>query len=127
MCELNPQVGRELRVLTNSPNLVPSAFLFRSGFPAAEQEACLKEFTHAHLSVMGQQILTVFQTERLEERPASVLDSALELLQRHQDLLNAASERKELPATIRPSAGKTSQATSGNGVAAAPAHQSVNR
>jgi phosphonate transport system substrate-binding protein len=88
MSELNPQLGRQLRVLATSPELVPSGFFFRTGYPQAQQKQCLAEFTRVHTTATGQQILTVFQTERLEECPASVLDSALNLLTRHQQLLN---------------------------------------
>ena len=86
MGELNPQVSRQLRVLAASPPIVPTGFFFRTGFPQAQQDRCLAEFTRVHTSPSGQQILTVFQTERLEEHPASVLDSAIELLAKHERL-----------------------------------------
>jgi len=92
MCELNPQVGKLLRVMEASPEYVPSGFFFRTGFPEAQQKECLAEFTRVHTSPTGQQILTVFQTERLEERPASVLKSAIALLKRHQHLLDGLRE-----------------------------------
>ncbi|MHB1308462.1 MAG: hypothetical protein ACYC23_15395, partial [Limisphaerales bacterium] len=39
-----------------------------------------------HKSVAGQQVLTVFQSEKIQDEPASCLDSALELLERHTQL-----------------------------------------
>lgn len=87
MAELNPQVSRQLRVLAASPPLVTTGFFFREGIPPAQLDQCLMEFTRVHQTTGGRQILTVFQFERLEEHPASVLDSAAELLAKHQRLL----------------------------------------
>jgi ABC-type phosphate/phosphonate transport system substrate-binding protein len=86
MGDLNPQVFRQLRVLTASPELVPTGFFFRAGYNPVQLERCISEFTRVHETPAGQQILTVFQTERLEEHPPSVLDSSLALLERDQQL-----------------------------------------
>jgi len=102
MSELNPQVGRQLRVLATSPELVPSGFFFRTGYPEAQQKQCLADFTRVHTTATGQQILTVFQTERLEECPASVLDSALDLLTRHEQLLNGTNVTGASVASLPP-------------------------
>jgi len=96
MTELNPQVGRQLRVLATSPELVPSGFFFRTGYPPAQQKECLAEFTRVHTNPTGQQILTVFQTERLEEYPATVLDSSLALLARHRQLMAGTNDLKSV-------------------------------
>jgi ABC-type phosphate/phosphonate transport system substrate-binding protein len=87
MCELNPQLSQQLRVLASSPKFVAAGFFFRAGYPAVPQNEYLTEFTRVQDSPAGQQILTVFQTERLEEHPAAVLDSAFALLERHRQLL----------------------------------------
>ena len=87
MGELNPQVNRQLRVLASSPEFVPTGFFFRMGYPQAQQADCLAEFTRVHTSTDGQQILTVFQTDRLQEYPGSVLDSAFALVESHRRLL----------------------------------------
>ena len=97
MSELNPQVGQQLRVLTGSPGFVPSGFFFRAGYPQSEQDSFVTELTRVHKKPSGQQILTVFQTERLEEHPASVLESAAKLLETHQKLLGG-SNRSEVAA-----------------------------
>ncbi len=99
MCELNPQVGRELHVLASSPELVATAFFFREGYPAAQQDRCLNEFKNVHTTSAGQQILTVFQTERLEEYPVSVLDGTIALLEKHQRLLATMQASKASSAT----------------------------
>ena len=74
-------------MLATSPEFVAAGFFFRAGYPAGPQNEYLTEFTRVQDSAAGQQILTVFQTERLEEHPASVLSSAFALLERHRQLL----------------------------------------
>ena len=86
MAELNPQVSRQLRELAASPELVATGFFFREGYSQAEQDKCVAQFTRVHSVPSGQQILTVFQTERLEEHPLSAMNSALDLLETHRRL-----------------------------------------
>jgi ABC-type phosphate/phosphonate transport system substrate-binding protein len=100
MGELNPQVSRQLRVLASSPALVAAGFFFRTGFPQPLQDKCLAEFTRVHTTPAGQQILTVFQTERLEEHPASVLDSAVALLETHRRLCGGTNSPKAVAASV---------------------------
>jgi ABC-type phosphate/phosphonate transport system substrate-binding protein len=110
MSELNPQVGRQLRVLATSPEFVGTGFFLRTGYPAAQQAKCLGEFTRVHTTAAGQQILTVFQTERLEEHPVSVLDSAFALMERHRQLVSEMNR----PKTV--AAGGTPNETKGGGL-----------
>jgi ABC-type phosphate/phosphonate transport system substrate-binding protein len=103
MGELNPQVSRQLRVLVTSPEIVPGAFFFRAGFPQPQLGQFLAELTKVHTRPAGQQVLTVFQTERLEEHPASVMDSAISLLENHRRLSGGAISPKTTsidPATL---------------------------
>jgi phosphonate transport system substrate-binding protein len=81
MEELNPQVGKQLKVLASSPALVPDGFFFRAAYPQQPLERMASELTRIHSTVAGQQVLTVFQTDCLEEHPASCLDSAIEILE----------------------------------------------
>ena len=86
MKELNPQLGQQLKVLALSPELVPSVFCFRADFSSSVREQLLVEIAKVHLSPSGRQVLTMFQSDRLEEWPASCLESGLELLARHRRL-----------------------------------------
>jgi len=86
MSDLNPEVGRQLRAIATSPLLIASGFFFREGYPRKQQDKYLSEFTNIHSNPAGQQILTVFQIERLQEYPVSVLDDTLLLLQSCQRL-----------------------------------------
>ncbi len=86
MTELNPQVGKQLRVLAVSPELVPAGFAFRADFQSPLREQILVELKRLAESPAGRQILTLTQADRIEEWPLSCLDTALELLARHRRL-----------------------------------------
>jgi hypothetical protein len=94
MSELNPQVGKQLRILAVSPELVPSVFAFRSDYASPFREQMLVEMGRLPDSPAGQQILTLLQTERIEEQPISSLAGAFDLLAAHQRLGSAASSAK---------------------------------
>ncbi|MHB9006087.1 MAG: phosphate/phosphite/phosphonate ABC transporter substrate-binding protein [Limisphaerales bacterium] len=86
MRELNPQIGQQLKILAKSPEVVPSVFCFRADYAPAFKENLFAGIRDLHKSVAGQQVLTVFQSEKIQDEPASCLDSALELLERHTQL-----------------------------------------
>lgn len=84
MKELNPQIGQQLKAIAVSPPVVPVVFCFRADFDSLVRKKILNEITQWHLFPAGMQILTIFQTDRLEQHPASCLDSASELLTAHE-------------------------------------------
>ena len=102
MGELNPQVSRQLRVLASSPPLVTTGFFIRTGFPKTEQNKIVDKIVRIHTSVAGQQVLTVFQSGRLEERPPSILDSTFALLERHRQLIGETNSVQSTPAGLTP-------------------------
>lgn len=102
MQELNPQLGRQMKIITTSPALVPDGFHFRADYSPPFKARLLEEIGKMHTTPAGLQVLTIFQCDKLEERPISVLDSAVELIAAHRRLLNAtnaASPLKKVPGT----------------------------
>lgn len=97
MTELNPQIGRQLKVIASSPRVVPVVFAFRSGSSLPYMEKLLAQVTSAHTTVAGQQVLTIFQCDKLEEHPASSLQSAFDLLTTHRRLLAAINQVGSAP------------------------------
>lgn len=89
MSELNPQVGRQLKVLASSPELVPTVFCFRKSYVDPAKDKMLAEMSRVHSSPGGQQVLTIFQSEALKVAPVSSLDSALALLNEHRRLVGS--------------------------------------
>lgn len=95
MIELNPQLGRRLRVLETSPPVVPGMFCFRRGVDTLARKRLTEAITGLNQSPAGQQMLTLFQTSKIEVQSAEVLTSSLALLEQH---------RRLVPASKRPGA-----------------------
>lgn len=89
MGELNPQLEKQLCTVAVSPELVPSGFAFRLDNTSPVRTKLLDEMTRLNETPAGQQILTLTQAERIEDRPVSCLNSALELLATHARLRQA--------------------------------------
>jgi ABC-type phosphate/phosphonate transport system substrate-binding protein len=86
LVELNPQVGRKLRVLATSPQLMAIIIGFRADRPTAHTDNVHKAFSHLHDSVAGKQILTVFRIDKLELVPESALEPARQVWEQYQRL-----------------------------------------
>lgn len=84
MIELNPQIGRDLKVMATSPPVVPMFFCFRADYDAQVKNRIMDEVSHWHLNPAGRQTLMLFQLDRLEEKPITCLDGTLELLATHR-------------------------------------------
>jgi phosphonate transport system substrate-binding protein len=84
--ELNPQVGRQLKVLASSEALVPVVFCFRGDYKSPYRDRLLAEIGKVKTTAAGQQFMTLFQCDTLMEGPESLLASASALLQAHRDL-----------------------------------------
>ena len=80
MCELNPQVGRGLKVLAGSPPIVPNFYIFRKNYQGQNREILLKALLGLRASPAGAQLATLFQFDELAVRDASCLNSALGVL-----------------------------------------------
>jgi len=82
MCELNPQVGRELFTLASSPAMTVSFYIFRKNFRNAEREKVIKAISGLRRSPDGQELATLFQFDELKVMDAGCLTAALNLLDR---------------------------------------------
>jgi ABC-type phosphate/phosphonate transport system substrate-binding protein len=102
MVDLNPQVGRQLKILATSPTVVPAAFFFRENYVSAYRSKLIQECSRIHETVAGRQVLMLFQSSSLQERPLSDLDSAMELLELHKRLCDEAdrAEKERLPKDV---------------------------
>ena len=96
--ELNPQVGKELRVLATSGEVVPSFFFFRAGLAPGLRKALEEAVLNVHTTAPGKQAMTVFQLERLEKHPLSCLDSARDLLVERARLRGTGQEKGKVAA-----------------------------
>ena len=81
MCELNPQVARELAVLATSPTVVVNFYMFRKNYQNAQREKLIGALSSLRNSPAGQQLATLFQFDQLAIRDGSCLASALNILE----------------------------------------------
>lgn len=81
MCELNPQVGKALRVLKSSPAMVVFCYLFRKNYASVQRERLVKALSSLSQTAAGRQLAALFQFEAVALRDASCLASALEVLE----------------------------------------------
>lgn len=79
-CELNPQLSKQLRILAASPKVVPVVFCFRGDYKSPFRDRLLVELPSISATPAGQQFLTLFQCDSLEQGEGTVLESGLALL-----------------------------------------------
>lgn len=93
MCELNPQLGKQLRPLATSPGLVTTFMGFHKDSPPETRRRFLMAVTELHKTVAGRQALMLFGSTRLVQGDISVLRTSFELLHAYEGLnLQAAGE-----------------------------------
>jgi phosphonate transport system substrate-binding protein len=80
MCELNPQVGRELAVVASSPALVAVFYAFHKNYHAASRERFARIFANATSTAAGRQLGILFDYRQLTVRDAGVLAPGLAIL-----------------------------------------------
>jgi phosphonate transport system substrate-binding protein len=80
MCELNPQVGKDLTVIASSPMMVLSFYVFHKNYHSPNRVRFLKVLSELHTSAAGRQLATLFQFDQLTVRDGSCLASALSIL-----------------------------------------------
>jgi phosphonate transport system substrate-binding protein len=86
MCELNPQIGQQLKIIASSPEVVTSVLCFRADYAPSFKEQLFTALRDLHKTPAGLQVLTIFQSDKIEDQPASCLDSGLELLVEHDQI-----------------------------------------
>jgi len=73
-------------VLAVSSEIVPALFYFRPGHTSQARELLEPAILALHESPAGQQVLTVFQCDKMVKLPVSCLDATRELLAEHDRL-----------------------------------------
>lgn len=96
-CELNPQLREDLKVLSVSPPFITSFFFFRPAFQGRSRERIEAAITELHTTPGGRQVLTVFQSSRMEKHPASILDATRQFLTAHGNSAKGVPSREASP------------------------------
>lgn len=102
MNELNPQIRQQLRVIASSPEVVPSLFAFRQTYDDPLRGEIISQLEKIISTPAGAQFLILFQAGSLKALPISCLDSAFNLLSKHQQLCGKTKVFKTGGAGARP-------------------------
>ncbi|MEN8254144.1 MAG: PhnD/SsuA/transferrin family substrate-binding protein [Verrucomicrobiota bacterium] len=94
MVELNPQIGRSLHVLQTSPGFIPGLVCFRADCDPDLKREVVAGLKGLDQDVRGQQLLMVFQSDKLTEGPIEKLDTTREWFDRHALLKQNSAGRK---------------------------------
>jgi len=81
MCELNPQVAKELTVIESSPAMVVTFYTFHKNYHGASRDRFANVYSGLPSSAAGRQLATLFQFDGLTVRDVSCLRSALGVLE----------------------------------------------
>ncbi len=95
--ELNPQLGRDLRILATSPKVIPIAVAFRRNCDVASRKTLLDTMLRISNSAAGQQMAALYQTRRFLVRPFAVMNSTVEMVRQYERLV---------PQSVAPRRGK---------------------
>jgi len=86
MCELNPQLAKQLHILAASPKLLTTFTAFHKDSPAESKRRFLAAITDLNKTVAGRQALMLFGSTRLVQTDVAALRTALDLLHAYDRL-----------------------------------------
>jgi len=80
LCELNPQVAKELTAIAVSPALLTGFYVFRKNYASAVRERFAHLYSNVSGTVAGKQLATLFQFNSLSILDATCLEPVLAVL-----------------------------------------------
>jgi hypothetical protein len=90
MCELNPQVGKDLTAIASSPAMVVTFSVFHKNFHGATRDKFAKVYSRLGTSAAARQVAMLFQFEDLALKDATCLGPALAVLDKEERGHNSA-------------------------------------
>jgi ABC-type phosphate/phosphonate transport system substrate-binding protein len=90
MCELNPQLAKQLRPLATSPKLVMTMMAFHKDSPLETKRRFVAAVTGLHQTVAGRQALMLFGATQLVPADISALRTSFDLLHTYERLKDKA-------------------------------------
>ena len=81
MCELNPQVAKDLTAIASSPLMVVTFYIFHKNYHGVSRERFAKVYADLPGSAAGRQLATLFQFESLVVKDIGCLAPALGVLE----------------------------------------------
>lgn len=92
--ELNPQLGRDLRLLAVSPRVIPCGIGIRKTADAEATKLFVDSLLRMSREPEGQQILALYQANGFVVRPASVMNETLSMVRQYERALSPARKGK---------------------------------
>lgn len=86
MCELNPQVAKDLIALATSLPLVVTFYTFRRNYKSPSRDRIAHVYTNVNASVSGKQLATLFQFQSLTTGDVTRLETALAVLDKAEKI-----------------------------------------
>ncbi len=87
VAELNPQISRQLKILTASRKYIPDFLIFRKGYQSKIKDIILNQIQTWNETPAGHQILTIFHTDALIPKPFEILGPTMALIEEHRHFL----------------------------------------
>jgi len=94
MQELNPQLGKELKVIATSPNLLTGMVCLRKDFYRTYKAEIMEILDDMHKTPQGRQILMLFRINRLVPFKPVYMETVEALLKEHKNLKIALSRKR---------------------------------
>jgi ABC-type phosphate/phosphonate transport system substrate-binding protein len=107
MCELNPQLKKQLRVIAVSPSVVPTLTCFRHGFNEAFKQQILTALDLSATRPSYEQLMTLFKCDGLGHAPLAALDGTRELMSTYHQLCAGTNDPTAFALKPDPSPGET--------------------
>ena len=86
MCELNPQLKKQLRVVAASAPLVPAVTCFRHGFTEDFKQKIITAVDLSSVKPEFKQLMALFKTDSLANQPIAVLAGTRSFLSQYHRL-----------------------------------------
>lgn len=86
MVELNPQIGKQLKIIDQSPPCLRAFACYRPGYPREDRKTLNKSAVKLHTTEKGRQILTLFKTEKIIPYDPAFLASTEALVAEYEAL-----------------------------------------
>ncbi|NVN91310.1 MAG: PhnD/SsuA/transferrin family substrate-binding protein [Desulfuromonadales bacterium] len=94
LVELNPQLGRQLRVLETSPGFVTGILAVRKDLQSSKRDAIVKSSLEMHNDPKGKQIMTVFRINRMVPFKDEHLASIEKVLREHRGETDGVAKKR---------------------------------
>jgi ABC-type phosphate/phosphonate transport system substrate-binding protein len=93
LAELNPQLGRHLRILEKSPGFATGIITVRRDVRNQRRDAMLEALLEMHTDPKGKQLLTLFRINRLVPFRGEHLAAVEKVIREHRGRYNATARR----------------------------------